>query len=169
MVPEKERTKQRKKIKQNETKRTRLVLKPRWQPRVVPVLIYPALRFNLVPRSCAQLATSLPDFCRSSKGFARFHKSGTYFWNWLCSTDIGIMAQVSNSRLRDSQAVSNTFWSSLSICTLKDSFCLLWQWIRNPNRQLCLFVQIGLSNRNLFLRRKPQNFLSRQLVTKRQS
>ena len=30
-----------KKINQDETKRTRLVLKPRWQPRVIPVLIYP--------------------------------------------------------------------------------------------------------------------------------
>ena len=31
------------KIKRNETKRTRLVLKPRWQPRDIPGLIYPCI------------------------------------------------------------------------------------------------------------------------------
>ena len=50
MVPKKERTKQRKKL--NETKRTRLVLKPRLQPRVIPGLIYPFL--PMMPRPGTQ-------------------------------------------------------------------------------------------------------------------
>ena len=55
MVLEKEITKQRKnkKINQDETKRTRLVLKPRWQPRVIPVLIYPTF-LPMMPRPGTQ-------------------------------------------------------------------------------------------------------------------
>ena len=37
------------KIKQNGTKRTRLVLRPRWQPRVIPLLIYPYISTHDAP------------------------------------------------------------------------------------------------------------------------
>ena len=58
------------KIKQNETKRTRLVLRPRWQPRVIPVLIYPTF-LPMMPRPGTQaLVVSRADKIAISALFA---------------------------------------------------------------------------------------------------
>lgn len=96
------------------------------------------------------MLTSLPDFCvGSNQQSSKFRSSASeYFGNWLLSFNIRVMAQVSNSRLRDTQAVSITLWSSSSFCTFRDSLCLVLvcQRIREclTGEYVCLYILVKL-------------------------